>query len=308
MDFLLFLRDLRTPFLDGVFETVTLLGDETFFILIGLLFFWCINKREGYYLLSVGLVGTVLNQFLKLLFRVPRPWVRDPSLSTVGDSVEAATGYSFPSGHTQSATGIFAGIARWNKGLWLRIGCLVACVLVGFSRMYLGVHTPADVLVSALLAVVMVFAFYPLIHKLLDNPKGMRIFFACLLAFTLGYLVFVHAYPFPADVDADNLSHGITNAYKMLGCLGALWVAYEVDNGYSHFDTKAVWWAQILKMVVGLIPILGIKILLKQPLYTLIGNENLADLIRYFLLTVFAGAVWPITFGWWKRLGEKTKR
>lgn len=307
MAFLRFLAELRNPVCDAFFSVVTMLGEETFFILIGLIFFWCLNKKEGYYLLTVGLVGTVINQFLKLLFRIPRPWVRDPDLVPVDGSVEAATGYSFPSGHTQSAVGIFGGIARWNKGWLIRTLCIAACVLVGFSRMYLGVHTPADVLVSALLGAVLVFGLYPLMAKSLEKPVTMRILMACTLAFTVGFLLFVHLYPFPADVDADNLQHGTENAYKMLACLAALWLAYEVDHGWSHFDTKAVWWVQILKLVLGLLPVLAIKAGLKQPLYALIGNEYVADGIRYFLLTAFAGCVWPLTFRWWGKIGKIRK-
>ncbi len=308
MDFLLFLERLRNPVCDAFFSAVTLLGEETFFILIGLLFFWCINKREGYYLLTVGLVGTVLNQFLKLLFRIPRPWVRDDRFTIVESAREAATGYSFPSGHTQSAVGIFGGIARWNKNTTVRILCIIACVLVGFSRMWLGVHTPADVLVSAALALLLVFGLYPVMQKAADSPKTMRVLMGCLVAFAAGYLAFVHLYPFPADVDADNLQHGTENAYKMLGCLLGLWLAYEVDHGYSRFEVKAVWWAQVLKVLVGVLPILAIKSGLKQPLYALIGNEYLADGIRYFLLTGFAGAVWPLTFAWWRKLGTKQSK
>lgn len=305
MDFLLFLQEGRNPLCDALFSVITLLGEETFFILIGLMFFWCINKKEGYYLLTVGLFGTVLNQFLKLLFRIPRPWVRDTSLIPVEGSVEAATGYSFPSGHTQSAVGIFGGIARWNKGVLVRILCVIACLLVGFSRMYLGVHTPADVLVSACIALVLVFGLYPLMAKAVDSPKTMRWLMACILALTVGYLLFVHFYAFPADVDQNNLQHGIENAYKMMACLAALWLAYEVDHRWSHFDTKAVWWVQVLKLSLGLIPILAIKAGLKAPLNALIGNEYVADAIRYFLLTAFAGCVWPFTFAWFAKLGKK---
>ena len=114
MEFLYFLEELRNPVCDALFSVITLLGEETVFILLGLLFFWCINKWEGYYILTVGLIGTVFNQFLKLWFRIPRPWVRDPNFTIVESAREAATGYSFPSGHTQSALGSFGSIARWT--------------------------------------------------------------------------------------------------------------------------------------------------------------------------------------------------
>ena len=152
MEFLYFLENLRTPFGDAFFSLITHFGEETLFIVAGLLVFWCVNKMEGYYLLIVGLTGTVINQFLKLWFRIPRPWVRDPNFTIVESARAEATGYSFPSGHTQSALGTFGSIARWNKEAWVRIACLAVCVLVPLSRMWLGVHTPADVLVGAAMA------------------------------------------------------------------------------------------------------------------------------------------------------------
>ncbi|MBQ4333052.1 MAG: phosphatase PAP2 family protein [Clostridia bacterium] len=305
MDFLYFLEGLRNPVCDAFFSVVTQLGEETVFILLGLLFFWCINKWEGYYILTVGLIGTVINQFLKLWFRIPRPWVRDPNFTIVESARAEATGYSFPSGHTQSAIGSFGSIARWNKHTLLRCLCIAACVLVPLSRMWLGVHTPADVGVSALVALALVFGLYPLIRKAQTSKKTMRILMGVLVAMTVGFLVFVYVYPFPADIDPHNYESGMTNAYKMLGCMLALWLAYEVDTAHTHFDTKAVWWAQILKLFVGLIPVLLIKTFLKAPLHALIGDQYIADGIRYFLLTGFAGTVWPMTFRFWQKLGNK---
>lgn len=305
MEFLYFLESLRNPICDTLFSLITHIGEETVFILMGLLFFWCINKREGYYMLTVGLVGTVINQFLKLWFRIPRPWVRDPNFTIVESARAEATGYSFPSGHTQSALGTFGSIARWNKQVWVRIVCLVICLLVPLSRMWLGVHTPADVGVSALVAAVLVLGLYPLINRAMDSKVLMRILMGVLCAATVGFLLFVYLYPFPTDIDPHNYESGMKNAWKMLGCLAALWLTYEVDAGYTHFDTKAVWWVQILKIAVGLIPVLLIKSLLKTPLQSLIGDIYVADGIRYFLLTAFAGAVWPMTFKYWSKLGRK---
>lgn len=307
MEILRFLEGLRTPWLDAFFATVTHLGEETLFIVIGLVFYWCIHKKEGYYLLSVGLIGTVLNQFLKLLFRIPRPWVKDPDFTIVESARAEATGYSFPSGHTQSAVGIFAGIARWNRQVWVRVVCIVLAVLVPISRMYLGVHTPMDVGVSTVVALILVFGLYPLLHRATDSPKAMRLLFGGMTVAALLMLLFVHTFPFPADVDVNNLAHGTESAYKMLGCIVGLFLSFELDHGLIRFDTKAVWWVQVLKLVLGLIPILLIKSLLKQPLYLLVGNEYIADGLRYFLIAVFAGCIWPITFRWFAKLGQKNK-
>ena len=73
MEFLYMLEKMRTPVGDAFFSLITHFGEETLFIVAGLLVFWCIDKLQGYYLLIVGLTGTVINQFLKLWFRIPRP-------------------------------------------------------------------------------------------------------------------------------------------------------------------------------------------------------------------------------------------
>ncbi len=304
MQVLYFFEAIRNPVLDVFFSLVTKLGEETLFILLGILFFWCINKKEGYYLLSVGLMGTVINQFLKLLFRVPRPWVKDPDFTIVESARAEATGYSFPSGHTQISVGNFAGVARCNKNKVIRMICIVLCILVPVSRMYLGVHTPADVLVSIAVALFLVFGIYPFVKKASEKPFYMRILFSLMLAVSLGYLVFVHIYNFPADTDAENLEHGIKNAYTMLGCISALWLTFEIESRYIKFETKAVWWAQIIKVTLGFGILIGIKAGLKAPLHSLIGNTYIADGVRYFIMTAFAGCIWPLTFRIFKKIKE----
>ena len=147
MEFLKWLQEMRTPFMDGVLGTITHLGEETVFIVLGILIFWCLNKREGYFLLTTGLIGTVLNQFMKLLCRIPRPWVLDETFVIVESARAEATGYSFPSGHTQMAAGLYGGIARWHRG-WIRVVGIVLALVIAFSRLYLYVHYPTDVIFS----------------------------------------------------------------------------------------------------------------------------------------------------------------
>ena len=296
LEFLKFLEGIRLPFLDVFFSLITHLGGEILFILVGLIYYWCINKREGYFVLSVGFIGTLFNQFFKLLFRIPRPWVRDPGFTIVESAREGATGYSFPSGHTQSSVGVFGSVALLTKRRLIRVLCIAACILVPFSRMYLGVHTPLDVGVATLTALLLIFGLHPLIEKLTKCRHGMSVFLGCMLALSAAFLVFVLVFPFPSDLDAENYASGLKNAYKMVGCTAGMLLAYLVDERYLHFETKAAPMAQVLKLLLGLIPLLAIKEGLRTPLSLLFGGSAAADAVRYFLLTAFAGAVWPITF------------
>ena len=302
MEILRFLEGIRTPFLDSFFSFVTHLGEETFFIVLGIVFFWCVNKKEGYYILSVGFIGTIINQFLKLLFRIPRPWVRDKNFTIVESARSEATGYSFPSGHTQSSVGVFGSIARYEKAKWLRIICIAICVLVPLSRLYLGVHTPADVGVSLIISLVLVFGLFPFIQNCFEDTNKMRILFMGMIILSVLYCVFVNSYNFPKDTDVENLIHGVANAFKLLGCTLGVWIGFEVDRKYINFETKGNFLCQVLKFVVGLIPILAIKEGLKYPFALIFGESYIADGIRYLILVIFVVCIWPLTFNWFRKI------
>ena len=303
MDFLYTLESLRMPVLNEIMLAVTLLGEETAFLAIALIVFWCVDKKRGYFLMGVGFMGTMLNQFMKLWFRIPRPWVLDPEFTILEAAREAASGYSFPSGHTTLAVGTFGTLAASSKK-WLAVCLNVAlAVLVGFSRMYLGVHTPADVLAGAATSLILILALRPI--TLGEHEKLMKLLLAGMVAMALGLLAFVSLYPFPEDVDAANLTSGLKNAYTMIGCMVGVCVVYAVDLRYLDFNTHAKWWAQILKAVLGLALVIAVKELLRAPLDNLFDGHMAARAVRYFLIVVTAGVIWPMTFGWFSRLGRK---
>ena len=129
------IAELRTPLLDTLMQGVTELGGETLFMLFMLVVFWCVDKNKGYFLMLLCFTGTAVNQMLKITFCIPRPWVLDPSFEIVESARAGATGFSFPSGHTQNAVGTLGGIARWHKNRALRIVCIVLAALTAFSRM-----------------------------------------------------------------------------------------------------------------------------------------------------------------------------
>lgn len=307
MDILYALEKIRTPFWDGVMSAVTQLGGEVIFIVAAVVVFWCVSKWEGYYLMTIAFCGTVLNQFLKLICRVPRPWVRDPNFTIVESARAEATGYSFPSGHTQNAIGLFGGMARWGGRRWVRLGLTALALVIAFSRMYLGVHTPADVGVSLVLAAALVLGLYPLMRRAQEKPRYMGYVLAVMLVVSGAFVVFVEAYGFSADTDAENLASGIGNAWKMLGAVAGMTLAWLLDRRYIHFETQAVWWVQVIKVAVGMALLLAIKSGLKAPLLALLGHEGLAGGVRYFLLVLVAGAVWPLVFRPMSKWGKGKK-
>jgi undecaprenyl-diphosphatase len=256
-------------------------------------------------------LGTVLNQFLKILCRVPRPWVKDPNFTIVESAREAATGYSFPSGHTQTAVGLFGGVARTTKQRWVCISMIVLAALVALSRMYLGVHTPADVLVSLGIAVVLIFALHPLFHLAERSPRVMYGILFGFLALMVAYLCFIHLFPFPEEVYAADAIHNLEsarkNGYTLMGCAVGLLVIYTADQKWLHFRTDAIWWAQILKAVGGLGAVVAVKELLRAPLDAIFNGHLAARSVRYFLMVVVGGILWPMTFGFFAKLGKKEK-
>ena len=302
MELLYWFESLRCPVLDQIMMLITAFGGELFFLITALILFWCVDKRQGYFVMSVGFLGTLANQFLKIACRVPRPWVRDPSFTIVESARAGASGYSFPSGHSQNAVGTFGSIALCARKKWVKFACIALAVLVPISRMYLGVHTPADVLTAACMALALMLLLKPVC--LGRNGAAMPLLLGVMAVFALGFIAYVELFPFPADTDAENLASAVKNAYTLAGALFGMLVVYFVDEKYLHFPTHAVWYAQIAKVLLGILLVLGIKEGLKPLLEPLFHGHMAGRGFRYFLVVIAAGLLWPATFRWFGRLGK----
>lgn len=305
MEFLTWLANLRLPIFTDIMLLVTQLGEETAFLAIALIVFWCVDKKRGYLLMSVGFMGTILNQFLKMVCMVPRPWVRDPGFSAVEEAKEAAGGYSLPSGHTTMAVGTFGTLAVTNRKRWRMVLFVLAAVLVGFSRMYLGVHTPEDVLVGAVTALALIFIVKPVLYG--NSKKACYILLGTMVALAVAFTLYVELYPFPADYDMHNYESGLKNAYTMLGCVSGALIVYYVEGRSINFSENGPWWVQLIKIVLGIGVVLAVKEGLRAPLEWMCSGHMIARAIRYFMIVLVAGIVWPMTFRFWNKLADKEK-
>ena len=302
MGFLYLLEGIRMPGLNELMLGVTRLGEETAFLVIALIVFWCVDKKKGYYVMAVGFLGTMANQFLKLICRVPRPWVQDPNFTILEQARDAAAGYSFPSGHSQTAVGTFGCLAATAEKKWWRRVCILIAVLVPFSRTYIGVHFLSDVLVGAGMACLLV----GILNKpiLRGGVKEMKALIAVMIGCAAAFLLYVSLWKFPADMDGHNYESGLKNAYTLLGCLIGVAIVYVVDIKWLQFPVEAVWWVQLIKIAVGLALVLAVKEGLRAPLEALLPVYP-ARAVRYFLIVIMAGSIWPMSFSRLSKLGRK---
>ena len=130
-----------------------------------------------------------------------------------------------------------------------------------------------------------------------------------LTAVMAAYLCFVCFYRFPDSVyleeNVHNLQEAKKNGFTLMGCILGILPVYAIDRKWIHFDTRAVWWAQILKAVGGLVLVIAAKELLRFPLNAILPAESWARMLRYFLMVIVGGLLWPMTFRFFGKLGKK---
>ncbi len=301
MQLLKALEQIRTPFFDKFFLLVTQLGEELVFTVILLIVIWTISKKHGYQMFFIFTIGSLVNQVAKLIFKIQRPWTYDDGITPVKGSVEGAGGYSFPSGHTQQSVSLFGSIAMFLKKVWVYIAMIFLILIVAFSRMYLGVHTPADVFTSLGVGLILLF-FSAFLFKKFDKYKYGDAYLFAIMGLVTAIAIVVLSF---SKVDTEEFIGSVANGWRLLGCCIAMVIAIVADVKFIKFEVKAKWWQQIIKIVVGLGGVLAIKTFLKQPLLNLFNNHPIAEGTRYFLIILFAALIFPYFF---KFLNPKARK
>lgn len=289
MTFLWLLEEIRTPFLDKLMQFITYFGQELLIIAFICTLYWCVDKRFAYFLGFSYFTSGLLVQTLKITFRIPRPWILDPDFHAVKSAIPGATGYSFPSGHTQGATCLFFPLALKAKKKWIKYLCILAFLTIGFSRMYLGCHTPKDVFVSMGLSICITLFLWKYQAQLLDDERYLKPVAITLIGLALLAAVYTYALYDAGTISAKYAADCLKASGAGLGfALGFYIERTSVDfnprNGHIC--------AQIFKVITGLL----IALLIKEGLPVLIGTSILAKSFKYFILVMWVLVIYPCIF------------
>lgn len=291
---------LRTPFLDQVMFAITSLGSETFYLLVLTVIYWCISKRFGYALGQVVVVSDFVNTSLKAALRIHRPAVKWPGQIEV-QHAETGPGYGFPSGHTQGATSFWTQLAIGIKRWWFTVAAVLLFALIGFSRIYMAVHSPSDVFGGLLLglAVVGIVAFCRRVwERRVHLSYGVNMALAILFPLAL----------LPLNFNP--------TGFKSAGLLLGIMVGWQLEERHVRFDERAPFFGQIVKALLGVAGVFAIRIGLKPVLGLLIpeigilarviGDASVneagtvavavAGFLRYGVMGVYVIYVAPVLF------------
>ena len=303
ISYLLFLQNIRES-TGGVFdEFFNALSKFAVDILpfLGYIIFWSVSKKWGYRFMITLWCGEVINGLLKLIVCAYRPWIRSDKINPAGDSKVAATGYSFPSGHSTVATIHYGTIFAWQrkKRMWLAIVCAVLLFLTCFSRNYLGVHTPQDVLVGFGVSVVLIIVVGFSQKKLEGNQKAVDILTFAGIAAVLGVLIFVMFKPYPMDYDANgNLlvdpQRMMNDTFKACGGFIGLMIGSYIERHFIRYEVPACAAALPVLTCVGFALMFAWEQLFAPATIVQILGKHWGNMLAYGIMVIFAVALWPL--------------
>lgn len=298
IEYLLFLQQLRElmgPYLEMV---ISLLSNLTAAAAIAIPFiiFWAYDKREGRVMIAAFAGSLMLNQIIKAAAAVYRPWIRDARIVPAASALSTATGYSFPSAHTQAAATAFGGLALNEQNRKKRLVYIFLILFTAFSRNLLGVHTPQDVLCGIACAFVMLYAASFVFRWMSANKKRELIFAGCAVMLVLLSVAFAMFKEYPMDyadgvliVDPKEmivdfmLSAGLSAGLLSGGVLEHIYVGFSAECGNR---TK-------IKRIVSGLAAAGLIYLVLRFLTPLIGTQ-VTHLIQGFCIGFYAVCIHPV--------------
>jgi membrane-associated phospholipid phosphatase len=281
-NFIVTIQTVHNPVLDGFFNAITFLGEQEFFLLILPFVIWTINKPLGLRLSYLVLISLAFNTWAKLIVAHPRPfeWPSETD-SPVLKLNQQAVGPGIPSGHTQSSLTMWFYLAYHFRQRWLWIAAILLFILVSFSRVYLGVHFPTDLLGGAVLGLIILVIFVKFENSLVTQLAAQSVWRQIGLATIIPFLIML-IHPHPDTLAAISVVSGLS--------LGVIF-----DSRKIGFVVTGSVVRRALRFILGMIVLVaiffGLELITPDP-------ENIfhlpLDVFRHLLVGfwVGGGALW----------------
>jgi membrane-associated phospholipid phosphatase len=264
LDFIAAMQQIH-PALHLFFGAFTFLGQPQFYVLILPLLLWCVDVRLGARVGIFLLLSSQLNTVLKDLFHQPRPSDFDPSLQLAWFE-----GYGLPSGHAQFVVVFWGAIAAWARRRWLWVLVVLLAALVGFSRVYLGVHFPQDIVAGWAIGGLSLALYLAVQGGLERRLAELGLHWQILLAGGVPLVLFV-----------TSPSKSVATA---MGTLAGAGVGFALSRRYVPFSPAGPMWQRVLRFVVGAAVVVPLYVALEVVLLAEGSWRYLAFRFSYFVL------------------------
>lgn len=299
IQYLLFLQNFRNSINDALtpFMEMLSLFAVTSLVIIPAIIYWCVDKESGLYTLASFTTTIAINAVVKLTACVYRPWIRDSRVLPAGDAISTATGYSFPSGHTTSATSMYGAMAvsAWKKMRWVSILCVIFALLTCFSRNYLGVHTPQDVAVGITEGVLVIWGMRKLFNYLRENPEKENLFLALGVVFGFAALFYISVKSYPMDyVDGKLLvdpKKMMKDGYGDIGTLIGLCAGRFIEKTWVRFKPTCSR-QNVVAALVGMVITYCLIQVMGAPMEALFGM-HWGCFVNHVIRIMFIVVIWP---------------
>ena len=307
LDYLIFLQGIRNDYGgETLFKLISAIVSSPLTAAIPAILFWCINKQAGIFLLFNATCGRAINELLKGTFCVYRPWIKDATIVPAS----SASSWSFPSGHTQFATAIYGGFAFFyrKKIPLLIIPCAAIVLLVAFSRNFLGVHTPQDVLVAIIFSIALMFAAEKIFNWIGRDEERQFFFFIVGLITVAVVFMFLYFKPYPEDLINGKFivdpSVARNDAFDALGFGLAFFLGWFMELRFINFKTKVSPKDRLWRIIIGF-SVLGVIAVVVYPLLKLFVGAAAYKFFKAFLPFFAILFVIPLIF---TKVEQKFKR
>lgn len=299
--YLLFLQDFRSSINDAwtpLMEFASTFATR-YLILFVLFIYWALDKRKGLYAIAAMCLTLAVNQLIKLTACVYRPWIRDPRIVPAGDSITTATGYSFPSGHTATAAPQFGAMAATadRKNRWIPALCILGIMLIGFSRNYLGVHTPQDVIVAVFESIVCLVIMQKIFRYIEAHPDKEDRFLLAGIIFGFVSIAFITFKPYPMTyVDGKLLvdpQKMMNDGYGDIAFLIAFCIGRYIERRWIRFRPTGINMTGMILCAVGMVIFVLLNNNIGKPLDNMLGS-HWGHFARRMITILYYTALYPL--------------